>query len=250
MFELDAYCVNGHAAHANASGARRARGPPKPAADERQAEQRDQVEQDRREVHRRQRVPLVAPAEEQVARDVREVRDRPVGVAERVRGLAAGRSSARGRAPRRSLSAGPHFFRSSSLREVAVRALAVPDAVGADHARVADVDHVRRADVEPDAETRRGTPSPRRAARPARPARRAAAGRRARSRGSGRAIHRSGGYASGIAAKMWPWLKNHSETESDSEREQVERCEPTAPPPVDEPEQEERAEREPDAGSC
>ena len=28
--------------------------------------------------------------------------------------------------------------------------------------------------------------------------------------------HASGGYASGIAAKMWPWLKNHSETDSET----------------------------------
>src|SRR5207237_4036923 len=37
-------------------------------------------------------------------------------------------------------------------REVQVRALAVPDAVGTDGAGVADVDHVRRLGVETDAE--------------------------------------------------------------------------------------------------
>src|SRR4051812_6720732 len=28
--------------------------------------------------------------------------------------------------------------------------------------------------------------------------------------------HASGGYASAMAAKMWPWLKNHSETDSET----------------------------------
>ena len=63
MFEFDAYCVNGYAAQANASIARElqaAEAPP----DEPQPEQAEQVERDRREVRRRQRVPLAAPAED------------------------------------------------------------------------------------------------------------------------------------------------------------------------------------------
>ena len=58
-------------------------------------------------------------------------------------------------------------------REVPPRRLAVDDPLGADHAGVADVDHVRALDVEPDAEAgeedrrARAAPRPASAARPA-----------------------------------------------------------------------------------
>ena len=149
MFELEAYWENGHATHANASAAASG-GPPnrRPTS----ASPIRQIVSNRIEVRctARQPVPLVAPAEDRVARDVREVGDRPVGVAERVRGLApavrldpvAHLAFAVGRAALR-----PRVLD----REVAVGALAVHDPVGADDPGVADVDHVRRAHVEPDA---------------------------------------------------------------------------------------------------
>ena len=96
-----------------------------------QPEQREQVEEDRGRVRGGQRVPGAAPAEDQPERDVGVVVDRAVGVAVGVVG-----------------------------RPVAVQRLAVDQLVGADHARVADVDHVRVEDVEPDPERRPGTRSP------------------------------------------------------------------------------------------
>ena len=152
VFELDAYCVKGYAAHANGSVAA-SRCPPKRQPDEREAEHAEDVERERREVRRRQVVPLAGPAEERVAGDVREVRHRAVGVAAIVRGLAAAvrlhaladLALGVGRAARLQVPLHGH---------VAVRRLPVDDPVGADHARVADVDHVRRLDVQPDAKAR------------------------------------------------------------------------------------------------
>ena len=133
MFELDAYCVNGQATQANASVARESR-PAEPPSDEREPEQREQVPEDRRRVRGRQRVPLAAPAEDEVAGQVGEVGDGAVGVAARVRALAAAvRLDAVAHLARRVRRAA---LRAVVLdREVAVRALAVPDPVGADHAR-------------------------------------------------------------------------------------------------------------------
>src|SRR6185369_11119069 len=58
-------------------------------SDEPEPEDRQKVEGDRGEVRRRQGVPLPAPAEDEVAGDVRLVRDRAVRVAFRIRALAA-----------------------------------------------------------------------------------------------------------------------------------------------------------------
>ena len=60
-----------------------------PQADQHEAEDRDQVERDRRRVRRRQLVPAAAPAEDCVARHVGLVRHRPIGVAALVGRLAA-----------------------------------------------------------------------------------------------------------------------------------------------------------------
>ena len=130
---------------------------PRPAeaqADEREPEQAEQVEGDRGEVRGGQVVPLAGPAESEVAGQVGLVRDRPVGVALRVRGLAApvrldavaDLAVGVGRAARLSRS---------STGKWPYGDLSVRDPVGADHARVADVDHVRGAHVEPDPEARR-----------------------------------------------------------------------------------------------
>ena len=48
---------------------------------------------------------------------------------------------------------------------------------------------------------------------------------------------------------MLPWLKNQSEAENESSIEQVEVPQRERPPPVDEPDQEDGAEREPDPGA-
>ncbi len=63
VFEFDAYCVNGYAAHANASIAPSLAAAETP-ADEPQAEHAEDVEGDRSEVRSRQGVPLAAPAEQ------------------------------------------------------------------------------------------------------------------------------------------------------------------------------------------
>ena len=122
-------------------------------------------------MHGRQRVPLAAPAEDRIAGQVGEVRHRAVGVAERVRVLApAVRLDA---VAHLAVGVGRAALRAVVLdREVAVRALPVRDAVGADHARVADVDHVRGADVQADAKA--GDEDRRRGQHPDGPDRRAA----------------------------------------------------------------------------
>src|SRR5262249_7036168 len=116
--------------------------------------------------------------EREVAGDVRLVRDRPVRVPLRVRALAAavrldpvadlaGGVGGRARARLERLAA-----RQPLPREVPPGRLPVVDApLGPDDARIADVDHVRALDVEPDAEAceeDRGAEQ-----RPDRPARRA-----------------------------------------------------------------------------
>ena len=88
VFEFETYSVNGYAAQANASVAAR-RVPAEATADEREPEHAERVEEERRRVRGPELVPLAGPAEDGVAGQVRDVRDRPVGVAARVRGLAA-----------------------------------------------------------------------------------------------------------------------------------------------------------------
>ncbi len=68
-------------------------------------------------------VPRAVPGPHQLPGNVGEIADRPVGVTGRV-----------------------------VLREGSVDVLPVPDVVGSDDARVADVDHVRVGEVQPDAE--------------------------------------------------------------------------------------------------
>ncbi len=99
-------------------------------------------------------VPLPRPAEDQVAREIRLVGDRAVGVALWVRGLAAAvRLDALARL---ALGvAGPARLEPVFDREVPVGRLPVRDPVRADDPRVADVDHVRGADVQTHAEAGR-----------------------------------------------------------------------------------------------
>ena len=66
-------------------------------------------------------------------------------------------------------SAGPHGLQVALDREVAPRRLPVHDPLGADHAGVADVDHVRRLHVEPDAEAGEEDGARRAGSRPATP---------------------------------------------------------------------------------
>src|SRR5688500_18324280 len=119
-------------------------------ADECEPEYAEDVERDRGEVRGGKVVPLAGPAEQQVARDVGEVGHRAVRVAAVVRGLAAPvRLHALADLP---LRVGRSACLEISLdRHVAVRRLTVDDAVGADHTRVADVDHGGALDVQPDA---------------------------------------------------------------------------------------------------
>ena len=148
VFELDTYCVNGYAAQANGS-VTASRTPPNRRPTSSSPSKREQVERDRRRVHGRQLVPAAAPAERPVRRHVGLVRDRPVRVAALVGRLAA---------PVRlhaltDLTVGvlrPAGLQRPLDRHVTVGRLAVDDPVRADHARVADVDHVRVAHVEPE----------------------------------------------------------------------------------------------------
>ena len=93
-------------------------------------------------MRRGQGIPLSRPAERGDSRDVDEIRDRAVGVAPRVRGLAA---------PVR-LDPQPDLtvrisratgLERPCLRHVTVRRLAVENAVSADDARIPDIDHGR-----------------------------------------------------------------------------------------------------------
>ena len=172
VFEFDAYCVNGHATHANASVAAESR----PAeAGARRAPSPSSASTSKRidvKCTAGQRVPLAAPAEDRSSPGCRRGtrpgrRCRRAGSRSR-----SGRSSGCGRAPRRRRRPGRTSGGRPSTGKCPYGLWPCADAVGADHARVADVDHVRRADVQADAKARRGTPSPRPAPRPARPRRR------------------------------------------------------------------------------
>ena len=185
VFEFDTYSVNGYAAQANASVAA-SRGPPKRRPTSASPSEAEASKSERGGVRRRQLVPLPRPAEDAVARHVREVRDGPVRVAALVRRLAAAvRLDALADL---ALRVGrPAGLQVPLRRHVAVRHLAVRDPVRADHARVADVDHASRrlhvqADPEAGEEDRGGGEQPHRPER-ARRARRPVA--RARSRRSG-----------------------------------------------------------------
>ena len=123
----------------------------------------------------------------------------------------------------------------------------MPDAIGADHARVADVDHVRRTHIESDAKTREEHRQ--REQQPHRPYRRTArrpvlarnphtAGKRPHERRV-RERHRR----EDVAVVEEP--QRHGERH---ECEQVDRSKPDRLPPVDEAEQEDAAERKPQPG--
>ena len=103
-------------------------------------------------MRRGQRVPLPAPPEDRGGGDVRQVRDRAVGVAALDRGLAAAvRLDALAHLPLGVLR--PTRLEAAALRHVPVRRLSVEDAVGADDTGQPDVDHPARClDVEADPE--------------------------------------------------------------------------------------------------
>ena len=132
--------------------------------------------------------------------------------------------------------------------EVVVERLAVGDPVGADHARVADVDRARVGHVEPDPEAdqeegRDQQPGrrPDRAQPLAPPAQR-------RSTAPGRAGRASGGYCERHRdADLGPVEEEVGDAEAEQDQ-QVEVGDPPGPPPVDQPEQEERAEGQEDVG--
>ena len=110
-----------------------------------------EVEQDRREVRGGQLVTLALPTEDRVAGQVRLVRHRAVRVPVPVLPLAAAVVlDAQNDA---AVAVGRPAGAPRLLREVAVRRLPVGDAVGTDHAGVADVDHVRVRKVEPYSKT-------------------------------------------------------------------------------------------------
>ena len=88
VFEFEAYCVKGQAAHAKASVAAES-GPPKRRPTSQSPSDAEEVPEDRGRMRGRQRVPLAAPAEQPVAGQVGLVGDRAVGVALGVGGLAA-----------------------------------------------------------------------------------------------------------------------------------------------------------------
>ena len=79
-FELDTYWVNGYAAQENGSMTA-SRAPSEPATEQREPEQRQQVERDRRRMRSRQAVPAAAPPERRVCGDVCLVGNRPIRVA-------------------------------------------------------------------------------------------------------------------------------------------------------------------------
>ena len=93
-------------------------------AEHEEPQDRQHVEGDRRRVRRRQAVPEPAPAEDQVERHIGVVVDRPVRVSGGV-----------------------------AVRPVSVQRRVGEHLVGADHAGVADVDHIRVGDVQANPET-------------------------------------------------------------------------------------------------
>ena len=221
--------------------------PAEAAADERQPEDGEQVEEDRGEMHGGQGVPLAAPAEDRIAGQVRDVRHRPVGVSVRVRVLApAVRLDA---VAHLAVGVGRAALGAVVLdREVTVGALPVRDAVGADDARIADVDHIRCANVQADAEA--GDEDRRRGQHPDRPDRRTT--RRAVRPRDPHAAHeqpderriRERHRREDIAAVEEP--ERHRERDQDEEVDVADR---QKPPPVDEPDEEQPAEREPHPGA-
>ena len=193
-------------------------------------------------------VPLPAPAEGEVAGDVREIGDGAVGVTAPVRGLAASvgldaladLAFRVGRAARLEVAL---------LGHVAVGHLPVHDPLAADHPREADVDHAaRRLDVQPDAEA--GEKDGRPCQQPHRPG---GAGR-ARSTVAPGDPHAAAEQIEErrIRERRAPEdlalveeAQRHREGE---QRKQVEVAQREHPAQVRETEQEESAEREPDPG--
>ena len=146
VFELDAYCVNGirgprererrarTAARRSASRRARARG----------------CRAGRTRSPSRARRAACPTCRSSRARDTPGMysRTRPGRTCRRAGSRTrSARSSGCARGSRRSRPTGPHAFRSLLDRHVAVRPLAVDDALRADDAGVADVDHVRVAVV-------------------------------------------------------------------------------------------------------
>ena len=171
VFEFETYCVNGYAGPGE-----REHGPQPLAAeaqpDEEEAEQREQVERDRGEVRRWQVVPLPGPTRGSRSPGC-TTRMRPARTCRpRDSRSRSGRSTGSSRGSRPEESAVPQDFFVFSTGKLPHGACAVDDPLGADHARVADVDHVRALDVEPDPEAgqedrrRRAAPRPASAARP------------------------------------------------------------------------------------
>ena len=214
-------------------------------ADEEQAEDDQQVEGDRRRVRRRKRVPLARPAEREHGGDVGEVGDRPVRVAASVGAsqrpfvwmwsrIAPSRVGGAARRGRRSSGMWPYGAWPSRIRSAPITP-ARPD-----------VDHpARRLEVEADPQAAEEDGEPRE--QPDGPARAPGSTRRPR-----KPIHdvRTRRYAAAARRadalmKMWPRLKNSSENPKESSAEQVGRVPRADPSPVDEPEEEDDAERRP-----
>ena len=133
------------------------------------------------------------------------------------------------------------------LREVAPQLVAVGQPVGADDARVADVDHVGVRDVEPDAEADEEDAARRPATTPARAA---AAGRGAgcgagRSTACARAGRAAAGRRSGPTTSMCASLKKATLTPKAMRTAQVEVAHAQRPARVDERRDEEQRQRDP-----
>ena len=195
-------------------------------------------------MRRGQVVPLPAPPEREIAGDVRLVGDGPVGVSLGVRALAA----AVRLDPVADLARGvgrPARLLRVLDREVPPRRFAVDDPLGADHAGVADVDHVRLLDVQPDPEA--GEKDGRCEKHPDRPARRPG---RAAVPGADPdpAQHHpdeqrveEGHRREDVAVVEEPQRRRRRE-----EEKQVEVAEREKPPEVGEPDEEDETERAPD----
>ena len=158
VFELDAYCVNGYAAHANASVAASCR-PPKRRPTSQSPSMQSRSNAIDVKCAAGSVVPLAAPAEERGSPGCSDSYATgpyvsPCGFADSQRPFVWMRSRISPAA-----SAGPHAFRSPSTGKLPYGACPCDDALGADHARVADVDHVRRAARSGRCGSRRGTRS-------------------------------------------------------------------------------------------